>query len=254
MENEMIKIHLEEGVEKADVIIRQTDKVNEIPVKPPIRIEIEGILTSPVSFLEKRIADGEQIDQLRCHVYVNKSYSNSAKYGSIKLITNEHDEYRCGRITGYLILHSKFIEFGINDNVKWSPNELGQFFKMNRAYFPDKAENMRIVTELKSFVGKVNSVIEKSKTESGSFTDNYSGIVTSNLPKSVTLEIPLFVGGPREKIEVEFYANVDGKNISIQLLSPSAAEIMEEIRDKAIDTEIVSIQEIAPDIVIIETY
>ena len=50
---------------------------------------------------------------------------------------------------------------------------------MNRAFFPDKTANMKLVTELKNFEATVNSKVEKQKSEKGDFKDNYSGVVMS---------------------------------------------------------------------------
>jgi len=247
MQNENFHLHFAEGVEKADVIIREVNTVNELPVKPPVKVDIKGVIGAPVAFLEKRITPNwEQFAQRLCHVLVDREKM------TIALITNENDAYETGKIVGQLMEHPKFIEFGINSEACWHPNTLGQFLKMNRAFFLDKSENMRLVTDLKNFVGRVNSTIEKEKNENGSFKDNYSGVVTSNLPGSFKLNIPLFRGGKPEEIEVEFYANVNGRDFTLQLCSPGAAEAMEKVRDEVIDLEIEKIRSLAPAIAIIE--
>lgn len=246
MENEKLQINMAPGADKAEIIIREVSEVNELPVKPPVKINIKGVISAPAEFLCKRRTELLQVDQMRCHVLIDREAM------TITLITDEHAEYTRGVVVGQLIEHPKFTEFRINSESRWEPNTLGQFIKMNRAYFTDKAENMKLVTELKSFVGKVNSTIENEKKENGSFKDNYSGVVTSNLPGAFKLNIPLFRGGEPEEIEVEFYANVNGRDFTLQLYSPGAAEAMEKIRDEAIDEQIQQIRTFAPGIVIIE--
>lgn len=201
---------------------------------------------APVEFLELRRYDSEQINPLRCHVLVDREQV------SITLITNEDDEYRRGRIVGKLTTHPKFSEFGINAGKGWEPNELGQFFKMNRAFFPDKTANMKLVTELKNFEATVNSKVEKQKSEKGDFKDNYSGVVMSNLPEAFTLQIPIFKGMPAETIEVEFYASVNGRDVTLQLVSPGACQLLEDLRDRIIDVQVARIRELSPEIAIIE--
>ena len=119
---------------------------------------------------------------------------------SILLVINENDGYLKGNILGKLEQHPKFIEFGINSGKDWDPSQLGQFFKMNRFYFADQSENMSLVSILKNFEAKIDSTIEKQKLEEGSFKDNYSAVVTSNLPGTFKLKIPLFKGGEAEVI------------------------------------------------------
>jgi len=171
---------------------------------------------------------------------------------SIKLVTSENDSYLKGLIAGKLETHPKFIEFGINSKKEWEPIELGQFFKMNRAYFSDKTANMDLVSQLKTFKANVNAQISKTKNESGAFDDSYSATVESNLPGTFKVNMPLFKGFPAEEIEVEFYASVDGRDFTVQLVSPGAQQAYDEIRDSIIDEQLKLISDLCPDIPIIE--
>lgn len=89
-----------------------------------------------------------------------------------------------------------------------------------------------LVSTLKNFKAKVNQDIERSKEENGSKTDNYSQVVDSNLPKSFKLNIPLFKGFACEEIEVEIYADVDGRDVSLSLVSAGANEAIEEYKTR----------------------
>ena len=111
---------------------------------------------------------------------------------------------------------------------------------------------MQLVSILKNFKAKVNQDIERIKEENGSKTDNFSQIVDSNLPKSFKLNIPLFRGFACEEIEVEIYADVDGRDVTLSLISAGANEAIEEYKNRVIDEELKQIVGIAPDIVIIE--
>jgi hypothetical protein len=123
---------------------------------------------------------------------------------------------------------------------------------MNRAFFDNKEENMMLVTDLKNFEANVNSKIEKQKSEKGDFKDNYSGVVSSNLPGTFKLKIPLFKGQAAEVVEVEFYASVNGRDVALQLFSPGANQALEEVKDQLINDQIEAFRKLAPDIAIIE--
>lgn len=245
-ENKKVVVNLPEGTTQAEIIVREGEAPAVLDPKAPVKIDLSGVIGAPVEFLELRRYDSEQINPLRCHVLVDREQV------SITLITNEDDEYRRGRIVGKLTTHPKFSEFGINAGKGWEPNELGQFFKMNRAFFPDKTANMKLVTELKNFEATVNSKVEKQKSEKGDFKDNYSGVVMSNLPEAFTLQIPIFKGMPAETIEVEFYASVNGRDVTLQLVSPGACQLLEDLRDRIIDVQGARIRELSPEIAIIE--
>jgi len=246
MKNETLQVVFPDGQSKAELIIREGSAVADLPIKAPVKIGITGVIGAPVEFLRKRISEIDQINQKKCHVIIDREKI------SITLITSEDNEYLSGTVVGILTQHPKFIEFGINAKKNWEPNELGQFFKMNRAFFPDKSSNMSLVTELKNFEATVNSKIEKQKSEKGDFKDNFSGVVSSNVPGLFILRIPIFKGVPAEDLEVEFYASVDGRDVRLQLYSPGANTALEDLRDKVIEEQIELIRTIAPEIAIIE--
>ncbi len=245
-ENKKVVVNLPEGTTQAEVILREGAAVKVLDPKAPVKINLSGVIGAPVEFLEKRLSELEQINPKRCHVLVDRQKV------SITLVTSENDDYNTGKVVGTLQTHPKFIELGINTGKNWEPNNLGQFFKMNRAFFPDKAENMKLVSELKNFEATVNSKVEKQKSEKGDFKDNYSGVVMSNLPEAFTLQLPIFKGMPAESIEVEFYASVNGRDVALQLVSPGACQLLEDLRDKVIDDEVAKIRELSPEIAIIE--
>ena len=246
MKNENMLITLAAGQEKAEIIFREVTKVNELDVKAPVRLAIVGTLNSVVVFLKRRSDQQDQINQKRCHILVDREKI------SIELIFNENDEYLKGTVEGTMLLNPKFIEFGINSGKIWTPTALGLFFKMNRAFFTSKEENMKLVTELMNFTATVNNSIEKSAKENGDRTDKFAQTVNSNLPAAFTLKIPIFKGLPSESLEVETFAQVNGREISFTLISPAANQTMEELRDLSIDKELEEVRKLTPEIAIIE--
>jgi len=226
--------------------IREGKAPEQLPILKPVATKISGTIGAVVQFLSKRFDQPDQINQKRCCVMINREDI------TIVLILCENDPYLNGKVSAKLELHPKFQEFGINNGKVWTPTALGLFFKMNRAFFPDKAENMRLVSELMNFIATVNNSIEKSANEKGDRTDKFAQTVDSNLPKSFKLNIPIFKGVPAEQLEVETFASVSNREIGFILLSPAANQTMEEIRDNVIDTEIEKIKAICPDIAIIE--
>lgn len=245
MENEKLQINLGHGVAKAEVVLREGPAVKELEPKAPIKTDISGVIGSPLEYLKKRLSTG-QFTEERSHLIVDREYI------SLSLIINEDDDYQRGIVHGKLEFHPKFEEFGINTKKEWTPMELGLFFKMNRAFFPDRGANMKLVTDLMSFTATVNNKIERSVKENGDRTDNFAQVVNSNLPASFVLNIPIFKGMEAETLEVETFARVDGRAVVFVLISPGANQTLEEIRNKTIDAQLEQIKVIAPKLAIIE--
>ena len=225
-----------------EVVLREGEAPVALDPKEPERVVINGTIDAPFRWLEKRV---ELINQKSTNLIVNRD-----KMG-LALSIDETNYYQT-EINGILQASKEMMEFGINTDKKWEPIKLSKFIKMHRAFFTDKSQNMMLVSTLKNFKAKVNQDIERSKEENGSKVDNYSQVVDSNLPKSFKLNIPLFKGFDNEEIEVEIYADVDGRDVSLSLVSAGANEAIEEYKNKVIDVQLDAIRQIAPDIVIIE--
>ncbi len=246
MENkERYNINLAPGMDTVEVIVREGVAPKQLEQKAPIQTYIEGTIGSVAEYLSKRI-NTQQFEQQDCHIIVDREKV------SLKLVLNECHPYRSGIVTGKLSHNPKFLEFGINAEKSWAPAALGLFIKMNRAFFPDRETNMKLVTTLMNFTATINSKVDRAIQENGNRSDCFTQIVNSNLPASFTIKMPLFKGMPAETIEVETFAQVNGRDVSFVLLSPGAQATLEELRDKVIDAELAKIKEIAPDIAIIE--
>ena len=242
---EKININIAPHQEQAEVIIRHGNAPKPLDPLAPIVTNLNGTICAVTEYLKKH-KDSGQFEQKDCHILVDRSKVK------ISLIINEADPYNRGTVTGALICNPKFIEFGINSDKRWTPMELGLFFKMNRSFFQDRQTNMALVTTLMNFTATINNKIERSVSENGNRTDNFVQMVNSNLPDAFTLNIPIFKGMPAEIIEVETFASVNGREVSFALLSPGAQVTLEELRDKVIDEEIAKIRDLTPEIAIIE--
>ena len=242
-ENEKVVINAAEGTN--EIVIRHGDAAKQLDPKAPLAVNINGTLYAVAEYLAKRI-NAEQFKQKDCIIFVNRENV------SIKLVFNERDAYNCGMVIGNLQIAPDFKILHINDGEIWAPTELAMLLKMHRYWFKDRAECMRIVSLLMNYTATVNQKIEQSIKENGSGKDNFEQVVNSNLPESITLNVPIFKGYQPEALEIEFFAKVDGRDVSFTLLSAGANESLETIRNTAIDAELAKIKEIAPEIAIIE--
>lgn len=235
------------GEKPVEVIIRKGEAakaVEPLPTKAPIKTNIEGVISTPIDWLEKRVG---LIDQKKAHVEVSRENM------TILLVVAEDDEYAIGKIKGKVEFTEIFTKTKINnDKDAWVPDRLGQFLRLNRGLFADKEECMKLVSLLKNFTANAKSEIQKQKDPNGSRADVFKMSVESNLPKSFTLNLAIFKGTPKVAINVEFDHYLADGECYLQLVSPGANEAVEEFRDNCIDEVLDSIKAIAPDIAIME--
>ena len=245
MNTEHMNINFADGQSVAQIEIREGKAPMQIEPKAPLEFSVKGVIGAPFEFLKKRMDKG-QFEIRDCHIIVNREKVE------ITLVTNERDFYNKRTVTGQLQYHPAFAAFGINGDKVWTPTELGMFVKMNRAFFTDKSENMKLVSCLMNFTATINNKIERAASEKGDRTDSFAQVVNSNLPESFTLNIPIFKGMQPETLEVETFAQVNGREVSFVLLSPGAKDTLESLRDSVIESQLMAIAEIAPELAIIE--
>ncbi len=249
MDPEKLNIFFPEGKDKAELIIRQVnDEVKTtLPILEPVQVGIIGNITSLFAFLEKRWnAEDNQIDHCRTHILVDRDKLK------MTLVVNETDSRNAKTISGTIQLSRQYKAFGVNAGHLWESVDLGNFFRINRSYFEKKEVNMELVNLLKRFVAKVNTEVEREMKDNGSVTDVYRKVVDSNLPTAFTVKIPIFKGSAPEVFSIEIIAHVESKHAVLELISPDAEAVVEEVRDKMIDAEIDKIRELCPEIPIIE--
>jgi hypothetical protein len=123
---------------------------------------------------------------------------------------------------------------------------------MNRAAFPNKAEAMKLASELSNIKVKTKNELEKSDNNRGEMRYAISQqVISNNIPAEITLLLPLFKGENKEEIKVEIYVNAS--TFDVQLVSPDAQERLDESVNRIIDEELRKINEVTNnEIVIIE--
>jgi hypothetical protein len=232
-----IKFEVSPKGDHAELVIREG---KALEIKEPRIVKISGILDSPFNWLEKKLGLYVQTD---LHILVDRE-----KF-SIEMHINEKSFYE-DIVVGRLEQHPDFKKFEINTGHQFNNFELADFFKMNRSAFDSPSTAMKLVSELKSFKAKIDKEVEKAKDDRGNYKLAQQQAVDSNLPEKFFLNIPLFKGIEKTNLEVEIY--ISPLDLLCSLVSPQANDLIVEISDKAIDTELDKIRSLAPNIAIIE--
>jgi len=216
----------------------------------PLPMNISGNIDTPLRYIEKQkayfpiygtTADGKSI--FMAHVIVDRENMAMALFVHPK--SEDPD-----KITGKLELHEDFVKFGINSGKELTTTALAELFKMNRSAFKDKETAMKLVKDLRSFKAKVDKDIEKHSDDRANFTMHKSQAVDSNIPASFQLVVPIFKGEHALTFQVEI--NINAENLNCSLISPEVNDYIAVEKNKIIDEQIKKIQEVMPELLIIE--
>jgi hypothetical protein len=243
MKTEQININ---GLTGNEIIFREGKATDEFIPKP---MNVLGIIDTPLRYIEKQKSSFPRFNSSPTDTVYNAHIAVDREKMCIHLFVDPKGQSP-DTIIGSLEFHEDFTKFGINTGEEYTTTALAELFKMNRSCFKEKAIAMKLVTELKSFKAKVDRVLEKVSDDRANYTLHKSQAVESNIPASFFLNVPIFKGQPARTIEVEININADSLNCS--LISPEANDYISEQKNLIIDEQIKLIQEIVPEMVIIE--
>jgi hypothetical protein len=195
-------------------------------------VNIAGTISAPSNFILGRNEDFNKSTSHHCMV--------SKTDGVIKLILNEQSSTDKYTITGTIKTGKKFLSLGINDDrVSYEPEELANKLKLLRAMFVSNLEHATICTTLRNLKAKINAQIESLNDRKGNVTENFKQTVSSNMPDSIKLKLPLLEGEDPIEIEVNVILETNGgSGIVCSLESVDAAELIEEQFKLRVEQEI----------------
>jgi len=222
---------------KQTTIVHQK-KYDELPLKG---INIIGKIDSPLKYLEKNYICAEP----GTFITVNQDEL------MISLFMWSSNPYTGSSVIGELKLSQKFNSWMINEGKPWECKQLSEFIKMNRNAFEDRSTALTLISELANIRVKSDKEIEKADNNRGDYKAMIvQKIIETNIPKSFQLKIPVFDQQDPITFEVEVYINP--QNFSVTLISPDAADIIDQHGEKILNDVVSKLKELRSDIPIIE--
>ena len=211
-----------------------------LELKEPEKVKIVGVISTPLTWIKSRkgIYKGKE-----CNITVDRDKME------IVFTENEKDYYGA-EIIGQLQFSKQFKEFSINSGKQFNNFKLAELIKMNRTCFVDISTAMKLSKDLMDFKAKVDRDIELKKDDRANYALKKVQAVTSNLPASFKLKIPIFKGMPVEEITVEI--NIDCDTLDCSLVSPEAKDIVDTSMNTIFDAQVKEISEADDEIVIVE--
>lgn len=225
-----VNVNAPEGV----LVIRHG---NAPEIEQPRGITVVGQMGTCVEYSTKRVPVPETT-----HVIVDRDHGTITMYCKTLMPVSQQD---C--IQDKIALEQHFLELGLNGKIVWDPNKLGLLFKRRRKYFADISENAKLVTELLTFRANVETAMEQVKDNTARrYKTAVEKVVNSGLPTQFKLKMPIVKGLPAEEFTVEIILEPKDGTVAIYLDSIEAEELLEEMRNAAINEEVKQLQKLYP--------
>lgn len=202
--------------------------------KPPTKIAISGHITAPAEFLKKRYRDridaGEspnngyilqKVDIKNAVLIVNEDVM------SIQLLMDPENHYGT-EITGKLEFTNYLDDFHINTPKQFSRPELTKLLRFSKQLFRDADKYEELLKAYQVFDFKALIEAAQSDDTRGNKAFSMTKKLTSNLPESFVLRIPIFKGQKPEEFRVEICIDTTEGSAKFCFESPELAALIDQ--------------------------
>lgn len=208
------------------IIIREGEA---LPLREDIPIVIEGDITAPATWVITK-----EFDPFTSHVLVD------IKNTTIILHVDEHSYFKA-TISGKIKENSELSEFNINNNKRYSQQELSQLLKFKKMFFPDKDRHLKILEQLSSLKGTVIQNFENANDNKGNKKFLLEKTLKEQFDFGFSLSIPIFENTEPSSFQVEVNYDITDGDVRFWLESVELKEMKYIIIHKILEKEIAKI-------------
>lgn len=145
-----------------------------------------------------------------------------------------------GKVVGTLEDSEEVKPWHINQDKKFSKQELVKLLKFNRLFFEDKEKHAQMVSSFMAVSSTVNISANDSSDERGNKERNYIKKVTTDAPTKFELFMPIFKGFEPVRFDIEICLDVEDGNARFWLESVKLHEMRQEMVGLIINKELES--------------
>ncbi|WP_407522600.1 DUF2303 family protein [Lacibacter sp. MH-610] len=233
----MEKLELKIENTNGELIIREGNAVEPLPLREPNIIKIIGDIRSVSAFIKKRQkGHGSQfIDE-------NKAIVTVDKHSRTITLQLDPENYYGASVTAKLEQSEELKQFGINTVTKFSRKQLLDLLRFNRLFFPDKNQHAQVLLGLSKLRIKSETEIQQERDNQGNKRSlhDVKTVDDGGLVKEFGITIPIYKGFSPQNITVEICFDVVNGDVQFWLESVGLKEAMESQIDDIFNTELQS--------------
>lgn len=197
----MEELKIEVKADGGEIVVRQGAAAELLPPVKPEKLTIKGDFRAVGQFLAGRTAgktdnDLQLVDPKHAIVYTNRAEM------FIRLKCNPNNPMAT-EVTGSADRSEELKLFAINTGKKYRRDELFNLVRMNKIYFPDPQQHEDLITALKQFRANTQGSTNVGSDTRGNKNLSYQKEVTSNMPETFKLHIPIIKGEGKESFNVD---------------------------------------------------
>ena len=206
---------------------------------PPVKstnLSVSGLINAPAEFFNKKIY-GEF-----AHNDMLVTYDLDS--GVVVFQDNVVNDAGSSKITGKLSAFRDLDKLGINQDQKYTTQQLSDKLKMSSSLFSDRTECMKLVSSLRNFSAKIGHDMSEMNDTKGNKMNTMVQSVKTDFDLNFVLSCQIFAGvQEKKKFKVEIHCDVRDKALELWMESMELKEIIDEEKEKIIRNVLVPFQE-----------
>lgn len=224
----MEKLELKIENTNGELVIREGNAQEPLPLKEPKIINIIGDIHSVSNFINSRSSgySTQEIDKNKAIVIVDK-------HGKTIQLQLDPENHYGATITAKLEQSKELEQFGINTATRYGRKQLLDLLRFNRLFFEDKNQHASVLVGLYKLRIKSETEIQQEKDNQGNkkTLHEVKTVDDGGLLKLFNITVPLFKGFAPKNMQVEICFEVVNGDVSFWLESIG----LKEASDGAID-------------------
>lgn len=207
-----------------------------LELKEPRIINIDGDINTVANFLKVRSGKQSGLQTIfgeRSVVIVDKAAMH------IELQLDPENHYGA-TISGKAELSDELKLFSINTTKLFNRDELVKIIKFNKRFFADADAHFKVLSAYQTFAAKAEVNLNQSSDTRGNKTNNFDKKVTSELPDSFVLNIPIIKGQNSRTFRVEICLDLTDGGGRFWFESVELHELIEGEKQAMIDEQLKS--------------
>lgn len=213
---------------------------------PPVKstnLSVSGLINAPAEFFGKKLYPQYFIDENQVR-YNDMLVTYDLDSGVVVFQDNVVNDAGSSKITGKLSAFRDLDRLGINQDQKYTTQQLSDKLKMSSSLFSDRTECMKLVSSLRNFSVKIGHDLTEMNDTKGNKASNMVQAVIADFDLYFVLSCQIFAGvQEKKKFKVEIHCDVRDKALELWMESMELKEIMDEEKEKIVRNVLVPFQE-----------
>lgn len=218
-----------------ELTIREGKAIDQLPMKEPNVIILEGDIHSVANFIKNRPTghSSQAIDKNKAIILVEKDIKKMA-------LILDPENYYGAIITARLEESKELRQFGINTTNRYSRKQLLDILRFNRLFFEDKNQHAQVLLGLMKLRIKSEIEIQQEKDNHGNKRSllDVKTVEDGGLLKEFNITLSLFKGFSKQNVLVEICFEVVNGDVSFWLESIGLKESMDSQVDGIFEEEL----------------